>query len=193
MNVYAHRINSKNQISNAALGLFVKKGIKATTTREIALRAGIAEGTIYRHFKSKNDIASELFFDYMNQFRHRLSEAEQAFDEPIESMKEMVNVFFDFAKNEPKAYNFIMMGHYSELPKMRSDFLKPKDVFVETIKKGITKGDFVRMDENLGAALVIGMLTRSILFFNNGFITGDYAAMVEQVRKAALKVLLNGE
>ncbi len=193
MNVNAHRINSKHQISKAALGLFIKKGIKATTTREIATKAGIAEGTIYRHFKSKNDIALELFLDYMNQFRHRLSQAEQAFDEPRESIKEMINVFFDFAKNEQKAYNFIMMGHYSELPKMRSDFLKPKDVFVDTIKKGIAKGDFVNIDENLGAAMVIGMITRSILFFNNGFITGDYTSLVEQVTKAALKVLLNDE
>ena len=45
------------------------------------------------------------------------------------------------------------------------------------------------MDENLGAALVIGMITRSILFFNNGFIVKDYESIVPEVTKAALKVL----
>jgi AcrR family transcriptional regulator len=189
MNIKTHRLNSKNEISKAALGLFIKKGIKATTTREIARKAGIAEGTIYRHFKSKNDIASELFLNYMTVFRDRLSEAERKSNHPRESIKEMINAFFYFAKTEPKAYNYIMAGHYSELPKMTTNFSKPKDVFVNAIKKGIAKGDFTKMDENLGAALVIGMITRSILFFNNGFIAKDYESIVSEVRKATLKVL----
>ena len=189
MNMNTHRINSKSQISKAALDLFIKKGIKATTTSEIAKKAGVAEGTIYRHFKSKNDIASELFLNYMDMFKDRLSEAEKKFNEPRESIKKMIRVFFEFAKNEPKAYDYIMAGHYSELPKMTSNFLKPKDVFFNAIKKGIAKGDFTKMDENLGAALVIGMITRSILFFNSGFIANDYENIVSEVTKAALKVL----
>lgn len=189
MNIKTHRLNSKNQISKAALGLFIKKGIKATTTREIAWKAGIAEGTIYRHFKSKSDIASELFLNYMTVFRDRLSEAERKSNQPRESIKEMINAFFYFAKSEPKAYSYILAGHYSELPKITSKFLKPKDVFVNAIKKGIAKGDFTEMDENLGAALVIGMITRSILFFNNGFIAKDYESIVSEVTKASLKVL----
>jgi AcrR family transcriptional regulator len=189
MHIKTHKTGSKNQISKAALGLFIKKGIKATTTREIATKAGIAEGTIYRHFKSKIDIASELFVHFMTLFRNRLSEAEQAFDEPRESIKEMIKVFFEFAKNEPKAYDYIMAGHYSELPKMTTNFSKPKDVFVHAIKNGMGRGDFAKMDENLGAALVIGMITRSILFFNNGFIAKDYESIVSEVTKASLKVL----
>ncbi|HEX9667094.1 MAG TPA: hypothetical protein VGA95_11140, partial [Thermodesulfobacteriota bacterium] len=132
---------------------------------------------------------SELFLNYMDMFKDRLSEAEKKFNEPRESIKKMIRVFFEFAKNEPKAYDYIMAGHYSELPKMTSNFLKPKDVFVNAIKKGIAKGDFTKMDENLGAALVIGMITRSILFFNSGFIANDYENIVSEVTKAALKVL----
>jgi hypothetical protein len=102
----------------------------------------------------------------MTMFKDRLSEAEEHSNEAEESIKEMINAFFDFAKNEPKAYNYIMAGHYSELPKMTTNFSKPKDVFVNAIKKRIAKGDFTKMDENLVAALVIGMITRSIPFFN---------------------------
>jgi len=189
MNIKTHRPDSKNQISKAALSLFIRKGIKATTTREIAKKAGIAEGTIYRHFKSKNDIASELFLNYMTMFRGRLSEAQARSNEPRESMKEMIYAFFYFAKYEPKAYNYIMAGHYSELTKMKNNFSKPKDIFVNAIKEGIAKGDFTKMDENLGAALLIGMITRSILFFNNGFIAKEYEKIVSDVTKAALKVL----
>jgi AcrR family transcriptional regulator len=122
MNIKTHRLDSKNQISKAALSLFIKKGIKATTTREIAKKAGIAEGTIYRHFKSKNDIASKLFLNYMTMFRDRLYQAEEEFDDPRGSIKKMIHVFFEFAKNEPKAYNYIMAAHYSELRNKKGHF-----------------------------------------------------------------------
>lgn len=189
MKIKTNRPDSKSQIKKAALDLFMRKGIKATTTKEIARRAGIAEGTIYRHFRSKNDIASGLFLIYMTMFKDTLSEAGEKFKEPTESIMAIINAFFYFARNDPKAYNYIMAGHYSELPKMTHNFLKPKDVFVNTIKKGIIKGDFAKMDENLAAALVIGMITRSILFFNNGFIAKDYDQIVSEVTNAALKVL----
>ncbi|MFQ5675842.1 MAG: helix-turn-helix domain-containing protein, partial [bacterium] len=52
----ARPLTKKTDVIDAALALFMRKGIKATTTRDIALRAGISEGTIYRHFHSKEDL-----------------------------------------------------------------------------------------------------------------------------------------
>lgn len=43
-------------ILKAALRIFLEKGYSATTTNEIAHAAGVAEGTIFRHFKTKKDI-----------------------------------------------------------------------------------------------------------------------------------------
>jgi AcrR family transcriptional regulator len=50
----------RNRIVTAALNLFQTKGFEATTTREIARKARIAEGTVFNYFKTKEDIA--LFF-----------------------------------------------------------------------------------------------------------------------------------
>ncbi len=43
-------------ILKVAIQLFAEKGFESTTTREIAKKAGIAEGTIFRYFKTKSDI-----------------------------------------------------------------------------------------------------------------------------------------
>lgn len=44
------------KILQAALEVFTQKGYSAATTSEIARKAGVAEGTIFRHFKTKKDI-----------------------------------------------------------------------------------------------------------------------------------------
>src|SRR4051812_9294804 len=51
---------TKEQILEAALALFRKRGLEGTTTKQISQRAGIAEGTLFNYFKTKDDLA--LFF-----------------------------------------------------------------------------------------------------------------------------------
>jgi len=51
----------KERIVTAALALFQSKGFEATTTKAIARRAGIAEGTVFNYFPTKEDIALHFF------------------------------------------------------------------------------------------------------------------------------------
>ena len=51
----------RDKIVKAALSLFQTKGFDATTTKAIARKAGIAEGTVFNYFKSKDDIALHFF------------------------------------------------------------------------------------------------------------------------------------
>src|SRR5213075_111251 len=51
----------RKRIVTAALSLFQTKGFDATTTKAIARKAGIAEGTVFNYFKTKEDIALHFF------------------------------------------------------------------------------------------------------------------------------------
>lgn len=53
---YGELTDKQWKILKAALVVFTEKGYSAATTSEIARIAGVAEGTIFRHFKSKKDI-----------------------------------------------------------------------------------------------------------------------------------------
>ncbi|MER3446676.1 MAG: hypothetical protein C4291_07430 [Candidatus Dadabacteria bacterium] len=181
--------NSKTRISKVALDLFIEKGIKGTTTREIAKRAGIAEGTIYKHFKSKNDLAFKLFLSHMDSFRNRLLESIDSHSNPRDKLRALIEAFFSFAKKEPKGYSYIMIGHHTELSKVPRERLKPKDIFVDVIREGIRKGEFRSMNEELGAALIIGMITRVILFLNTGLIIQGYKQTISEVIDASFRVL----
>ena len=48
---------TRDRIVAAALALFQSKGFEQTTTRAIARRAKVAEGTVFNYFETKEDIA----------------------------------------------------------------------------------------------------------------------------------------
>jgi AcrR family transcriptional regulator len=52
---------TRQRLIRAALDLFTTIGFTAATTPEIARRAGVAEGTIYRHFTGKTHLFNEVY------------------------------------------------------------------------------------------------------------------------------------
>ena len=48
-----HLTEKQKRIVQAAIESFAEKGFSATSTNEIAQKAGVAEGTIFRHYKTK--------------------------------------------------------------------------------------------------------------------------------------------
>ncbi len=52
---------TRDRLVRAALELFTTQGYHASTTPQIAQRAQVAEGTIYRHFESKEQLLNEIY------------------------------------------------------------------------------------------------------------------------------------
>ena len=52
---------TRNRILTEALSLFAEKGVEGTSIRDIALAVGIVDAALYRHFRSKDEIVSEVF------------------------------------------------------------------------------------------------------------------------------------
>lgn len=60
MRVIKEAEERKNEILDAANALFGQKGFDGTSTADILEKVGIARGTLYYHFKSKEDIIDAL-------------------------------------------------------------------------------------------------------------------------------------
>jgi len=56
---------TREKLVFAAMELFAKKGFDKTTVDEIVAKAGVAKGTFYLYFKSKDDLIKELAFEVM--------------------------------------------------------------------------------------------------------------------------------
>jgi len=58
---------TRKAILRAALELFAKQGFYRTTTKAIARKAGIAEGTLFNYFPTKEDLALYFFEDELDE------------------------------------------------------------------------------------------------------------------------------
>ena len=55
-------LSKKQLILDASLHLFIKQGISETSTASIAEYAGVANGTLFHHFKNKKQLVEALYF-----------------------------------------------------------------------------------------------------------------------------------
>ena len=67
MRIVKDATERKNEILDAAEELFAAKGYDATSTGDILERVGIARGTLYYHFQSKEEILDALMHQKMQQ------------------------------------------------------------------------------------------------------------------------------
>jgi AcrR family transcriptional regulator len=81
--------DARRRLRQAALDLFNKRGYDATTTAEIAARAGVTERTFFRHFPDKR----EALFDGEDEFRSTLSDAVLAAPDDLGPMDALLRAF----------------------------------------------------------------------------------------------------
>src|SRR5262245_3598922 len=58
----------KSAILDAALSLFVKQGVGATTMEQVRLAVSVSNGTLFHFFPTKENLSAEL---YLHALKHR--------------------------------------------------------------------------------------------------------------------------
>jgi AcrR family transcriptional regulator len=65
-------MDKKTAILNTALKLFIENGFHGTATAKIAKDAGVANGTMFLYFPTKDQLIQELYLDIKEQLNHAL-------------------------------------------------------------------------------------------------------------------------
>src|SRR5438876_10377225 len=79
--------SKRERILEAAVKIFAEKGFYNAKVSEIARIAGVADGTIYLYFKSKDDLLISLFEDRMEQVNENLRAALDGPGTPVERLQ----------------------------------------------------------------------------------------------------------
>jgi len=99
--------DKEKRILEAAVNVFSQKGFGAATTSEIAKQAGVAEGTIFRYFKTKKDILRGILIHMINIFSRKMviDNVEKMFLNPGD--KDIRTLFREFVKDRLKLVDSI--------------------------------------------------------------------------------------
>ena len=78
---------TKNAIFHSAVKVFSNNGYNGATMDEIASNAGVAKGTLYYHFKSKEDIFKYIITEGVDIMKNEIDEATNKEKNPLEKLK----------------------------------------------------------------------------------------------------------
>ena len=100
-------------ILDAALELFVERGFHGTAVPLVAERAGIAAGTIYRHFESKEALVNALYRGWKERITGEVLRDFPMNASPREQFHAAWVGVTAFIAAHPRAYAFLELHHHA--------------------------------------------------------------------------------
>ncbi|HEX2281310.1 MAG TPA: TetR/AcrR family transcriptional regulator [Thermomicrobiales bacterium] len=100
---------TRQTILDAAREAFVTSGYEQTSVREVARRAGLSHGTIYLHFRDKDDLLYQVSEAEFGRLLGRLRSLPRSQD-PIQRLSDALYEVGRYGMEFPHQYQ-LMMGH----------------------------------------------------------------------------------
>lgn len=106
---------TRQRLVRAALELFTTQGFHETTTPQIAKKAGVAEGTIYRHFTSKQHCFNELYRAAARWAGKLVKDADALKVGPREKLAELARELAAGAARDPAVARLFFVQRHDDL------------------------------------------------------------------------------
>jgi AcrR family transcriptional regulator len=153
--------NAKPKIERAALKLFIHEGVDAATTREIADKAGVSEGALYRHYKGKDELALSLFMATHNRLGAMLAEVLSGTGSLDQKVKAAVAAYCELADEDFLLFSFhlVSLNRYLPYDKRRED--DPVSITERIIGGLMEAGTIPKGDPALKAAMALGVVMQA--------------------------------
>ena len=141
----------QEQIKQAVVDIISDNGIKNLSIKNLAEWIGMSEGSIFRHFKSKNDIIISIFNDIQDNFINELRKIARSNEEPSIRLNKFLSATVEY-HTANKGINMLLFSEASyknnpELKKRLQQIFHDQKQFVkEIISDGISTGIW---DENV--------------------------------------------
>lgn len=105
--------DKREAILEAALRLFVERGFYGTAVPEIADRAGVGAGTIYRYFESKEALVNAIYRQEKLAFAHRVLEDFPTSAPTREQFRLLWTRMAKYAAEHTDAFIFLELHHHA--------------------------------------------------------------------------------
>src|SRR3954454_6472176 len=157
---------ARERIVAAALEQLAEGGYASATVQAVAARAGVATGSVYRHFPSKSELFAEVFRRAsgreMDVFAEATADDGRSASERIAAATE---AFARRALAAPtRAYALIAEPVDPAVEAERLIFRRGyRDVLVEVLRQGVERAELERHDEQTTAAALVGAIGEALV------------------------------
>ncbi|WP_339162614.1 TetR/AcrR family transcriptional regulator [Siminovitchia sp. FSL W7-1587] len=178
-------VERKNEILDAADELFGQKGFDGTSTKDILEKVGIARGTLYHHFKSKEDIMDALIERYSNRL---LGTAQQiAADKSTPVIERIIRVVMSLNISGASSQEIMEHIHRPQNALMHQKIQKViingvTPILTEIIREGIEQGLFSTPYPYECMEMVVA--------YTNTVFDDDMVNMTDEERVSRIKALI---
>ncbi len=163
----AARLRRRTDIVRAAVEVFAERGYHAARMRDVAERAGVADGTLYLYFKGKEDLLVSILEEYVDAFLVRARRDAEAEDEPREKLRRVVERHLaSLELDRPLAFVFqIELRHtrrfLRQIAKGKvADYLALlQEIITDGRKAGVFRGD---VPADVAARAVFGAVDETV-------------------------------
>ncbi|GAB4350822.1 MAG: TetR/AcrR family transcriptional regulator [Gammaproteobacteria bacterium] len=132
---------TRRKLLDAAAQEFGSKGYFATAVTDITGRAGIAQGTFYIYFESKEAVFRALVLDMGRQLRQELSEAVAGAPDRIAAERQGMAYFIQFVRNHPHLYRIVMEAQFVDPPAFREYFTGFAEAYAINLARAAERGE----------------------------------------------------
>ena len=157
------RTEKRERILSAAERVFARRGFFAARVSEIAKDAGVADGTIYLYFKSKDDLLISLFERRMQQVNDTLRAAVAGIKSPREQLHALIKTYLQLVHDEPTAVEVLTI-ELRQSSKFMKEYENPQFADFLRLLGGIIaaaqeKGELERsIPAHVAARMIFGVL-----------------------------------
>lgn len=167
--------STKSALIESAIKMFQQRGFQMTRVSDIVSDAGVAQGTFYNYFRSKEEIFRDICNDFIDQVQKKFIErTEHMFDgdtsdEVVKNVHQVIRDVFLIYQNNLAVAELLFRegigngGIFKEIYEgMLLIFL---DLIEEQVQKAINRGFVHVEDARIASVFLFGLFERSLLYF----------------------------
>lgn len=161
-NVQPGQINER--IIAAALQLFTQRGYFSTSVPDMARTAQVSVGSIYHHFKDKEDVARALYLSLTEHLQDALADIARKHTTVHDRCRAVMAMLFELTESDRDAMDFMLYAkHRDFLPSERPICSsKPFETMRAFVEAGMERGEIRRMDVMVATSCLFGGAIRLI-------------------------------
>jgi AcrR family transcriptional regulator len=96
----------RERIKTTALELFSLRGVEAVSVAQLCREAGIANGTFYTCYRTRDELVGELLSDVSSTLAELLRDANRELDGSVDAHRRDVTIIVEFAVQHERLFEF---------------------------------------------------------------------------------------